>query len=112
EAEIVAMRDQLVHRGPDDAGLLVAGEVGLGFRRLRIIDLAGGHQPMASPGGRAHAVFNGEIYNYRSLRRLLQSRGVTLRTQSDTETILGLYEVFGLRCVEYLRSEEHTSELQ
>jgi asparagine synthase (glutamine-hydrolysing) len=103
EAEIVAMRDQLVHRGPDDAGLLLAGEVGLGFRRLRIIDLAGGHQPMASPGGGAHVVFNGEIYNYRSLRRLLQSRGVALRTESDTETILGLYEVFGRRCVEYLQ---------
>lgn len=103
EAEIVAMRDQLIHRGPDDAGLLIAGDVGLGFRRLRIIDLGGGHQPMVSPGGGAHIVFNGEIYNYRSLRRLLQSRGVALRTESDTETILGLYEVFGLRCVEYLQ---------
>jgi asparagine synthase (glutamine-hydrolysing) len=102
EPEIVAMRDLLVHRGPDDAGTLIDGEVGLGFRRLRIIDLASGHQPMASPRGGAHIVFNGEIYNYRGLRRLLQSRGVTLRTQSDTETILGLYEVFGLRCVEFL----------
>ena len=102
ETEIAAMRDLLAHRGPDDAGALVKGEVGLGFRRLRIIDLAAGHQPMASPRGDAHIVFNGEIYNYRSLRRLLQSRGLTLRTQSDTETILGLYDVFGLRCVEFL----------
>jgi asparagine synthase (glutamine-hydrolysing) len=102
EREITAMRDLLVHRGPDDAGVLVAGEVGLGFRRLRIIDLAGGRQPMASPRGSAHIVFNGEIYNYRGLRRMLAARGVALRTESDTETILGLYEVFGLRCVEYL----------
>jgi asparagine synthase (glutamine-hydrolysing) len=102
ERELTAMRDQLVHRGPDDAGLLVEGGVGLGFRRLRIIDLAGGHQPMAGPSGRCHIVFNGEVYNYRGLRRLLAGRGVTLRTRSDTETILGLYEVFGLRCVEYL----------
>jgi asparagine synthase (glutamine-hydrolysing) len=103
EAELAAMRDLLVHRGPDDAGLLIDGEVGLGFRRLSIIDVgAGGHQPMASPSGRSHIVFNGEIYNYRGLRRLLRGRGVTLRTESDTETILGLYELFGLRCVEYL----------
>jgi asparagine synthase (glutamine-hydrolysing) len=102
QGEVVAMRDLLAHRGPDGAGLLIDGSVGLGFRRLRVIDLAGGHQPMPSPGGQAHIVFNGEIYNYRSLRRLLASRGVTLRTESDTETILGLYELFGLRCVEYL----------
>ncbi len=102
ESEVVAMRDLLVHRGPDGAGLLIDGSVGLGFRRLRVIDLAGGHQPMASPCGQAHVVFNGEIYNYRSLRRLLASRGVTLRTESDTETILGLYELFGPRCVEHL----------
>jgi asparagine synthase (glutamine-hydrolysing) len=102
EAEIVAMRDLLVHRGPDDAGLLLDGAVGLGFRRLRIIDLAGGRQPMASPRGGAHIVFNGEIYNYRALRRLLAARGVRLRTASDTETILGLYEELGLRCVEQL----------
>ncbi|MBV8201931.1 MAG: asparagine synthetase B, partial [Acidobacteria bacterium] len=62
EPEIVAMRDLLAHRGPDDAGALIAGEVGLGFRRLRIIDLASGHQPMAGPRGGAHIVFNGEIY--------------------------------------------------
>ncbi|MBV8202727.1 MAG: asparagine synthase (glutamine-hydrolyzing), partial [Acidobacteria bacterium] len=70
--------------------------------RLRIIDLEGGRQPMADAAGTLHLVFNGEIYNYRGLRRLLQARGVSLRTQSDTETILGLYEVFGLRCVEFL----------
>jgi asparagine synthase (glutamine-hydrolysing) len=101
-AEVAAMRDLLVHRGPDDDGLYVDGPVGLGFRRLQIIDLAGGHQPMADASGTLQLVFNGEIYNYRGLRRLLLSRGIALRTQSDTETILGLYQLFGLRCVEYL----------
>lgn len=102
EAEIVAMRDALVHRGPDDAGLWIEGSTALGFRRLSIIDLEGGHQPMANRAGDAHLVFNGEIYNYRDLRRHLEERGVELRTSSDTETILGLYDLYGEACVEHL----------
>ncbi len=100
--EVVAMRDLLAHRGPDGSGIHLDGAVGLGFRRLKIIDPAGGDQPMANARGTVHLVFNGEIYNYRSLRRLLLSRGIELRTQSDTETIVGLYELFGPRCVDYL----------
>ena len=101
--EVVAMRDLLAHRGPDDAGAFVAGSVGLGHRRLRIIDLEGGHQPMANARGTVHVVFNGEIYNYLELREMLTARGQRLRTRSDTETILGLYDLYGSACVEHLR---------
>jgi asparagine synthase (glutamine-hydrolysing) len=101
--EILSLRETMLHRGPDDAGVFVEGNVGLGHRRLRIIDLSGGRQPMANGRASAHIVFNGEIYNYRELRRLLEGRGVRLRTQSDTETILGLYDLFGDDCVHHLR---------
>lgn len=102
EREIGAMSDLIIHRGPDGRGALIDGSVGLGFRRLVVIDPSGGRQPMSNDRGTVHLVFNGEIYNYRGLRRMLQSRGVRLRSQSDTETILGLYELFGVRCVDYL----------
>src|SRR5262245_50435105 len=101
--EVVAMRDALAHRGPDDAGYHVDGPVGLGHRRLQIIDLEGGHQPMANARGTVHVVFNGEIYNYPELRQMLLGRGIPLQTRSDTETILGLYELYGADCVEHLR---------
>src|SRR5262249_6496923 len=102
---IVAMRDRLVHRGPDDEGVFVspAGRVGLGFRRLRIIDLsAAANQPMANEDGAIRVVFNGEIYNYRELRRPLQARGHVFRTNADTETILHLYEERGTAFVDEL----------
>jgi asparagine synthase (glutamine-hydrolysing) len=72
-------------------------------RRLRIIDLGGGAQPMTNGRGTVQIVFNGEIYNYRELRAMLLGRGIPLRTQSDTETILGLYDLYGSECVNYLR---------
>jgi asparagine synthase (glutamine-hydrolysing) len=103
EPTLLAMRDSLAHRGPDDAGLFLDGNVGLAHRRLRIIDLEGGRQPMVNSRGDVTVVFNGEIYNYRELRSMLISRGVSLRTQSDTETILGLYDLFGEDCVDHLR---------
>jgi asparagine synthase (glutamine-hydrolysing) len=103
EQMVLAMRDRLEHRGPDDAGIYLDGAVGLGHRRLKIIDLEGGHQPMANERGTIQLVYNGEIYNYRELRTMLQSRGIRLRTKSDTETILGLYELYGERCVDHLR---------
>jgi asparagine synthase (glutamine-hydrolysing) len=102
ERELVAMRDLMTHRGPDEAGSFVDGAAGLGHRRLQIIDLGGGHQPMANASGTVHVVFNGEIYNYRELQKLIESRGITLQTNSDTETILGLYELFGLDFVDHL----------
>src|SRR5947207_835487 len=106
-AEIGRMADRLVHRGPDDAGFLFADEggvahfgrdfdpgsapaqprafLGFGHRRLSIIDLAGGHQPMGDPVGQVWLSYNGELYNYRALRHELERRGRTFRTASDTE---------------------------
>ncbi|HTM31102.1 MAG TPA: asparagine synthase (glutamine-hydrolyzing) [Vicinamibacterales bacterium] len=100
ESTVLAMRDVMPYRGPDDAGLYVSGPVGLGHRRLSIIDLGGGHQPMANAASTHWIIFNGEIYNYRELRQDLLQRGHTFRTQSDTEVILALYAERGERCVE------------
>ncbi len=100
---IRTMCSAIRHRGPDDEGSFVAGPVGLGMRRLSIIDLAGGRQPMATEDGSHTIVFNGEIYNYRELRAGLVARGHVVRTHSDTETIVHLYEELGPRVVERLR---------
>lgn len=97
------MADAIVHRGPDDDGYYVKGHVGLGFRRLSIIDLSGGHQPLANEDETIWIVFNGEIYNYQELRALLLTKGHVFRTQSDTEVIVHLYEEYGRDCVEKLR---------
>jgi asparagine synthase (glutamine-hydrolysing) len=103
EPEVVtAMRDVISYRGPDDSGNFIDGPVGLGFRRLSIIDLSGGHQPMAHAERRLTIIFNGEIYNYRDLREAMIGRGHTFRTHSDTEVILNLYAERGERCVELL----------
>jgi asparagine synthase (glutamine-hydrolysing) len=93
----------MVHRGPDDEGIYIRGRVGLGMRRLSIIDLATGHQPISNEDGTLWIVFNGEIYNHRALREQLQARGHRYRTNSDTETILHLYEEYGRDCVQHLR---------
>ena len=97
------MLQSILHRGPDDDGRLVDGELAMGMRRLSIIDLVDGKQPMWDESGRYAVVFNGEIYNYRELRRQLISRGHTLRTHSDTEVIVHLYEECGPACLEQLR---------
>jgi asparagine synthase (glutamine-hydrolysing) len=102
-ALIKSMADAISHRGPDDDGYFISGPVGLGFRRLSIIDLSGGHQPLSNEDGTVHIVFNGEIYNYKELRQYLLGRGHSFRTQSDTETIVHLYEDLGEACVEKLR---------
>src|SRR5437867_5136428 len=91
------------HRGPDDEGLFVDSGVGLGMRRLSIIDLSGGQQPIFNEDGSKVIVFNGEIYNYRDLRQRLLARGHVLRTHSDTETVLHLYEDLGPDCARELR---------
>jgi asparagine synthase (glutamine-hydrolysing) len=101
-AALERMNDALVHRGPDDQGAVLLGEAGLAMRRLSIIDLARGHQPMANEDGTAWIVFNGEIYNHRELRRDLVRRH-EFRTDSDTEVILHLYEERGERVVDELR---------
>jgi len=102
ERRLQAMRDSMVHRGPDDAGLMVRGRVGLAHRRLSIIDLAGGHQPMSDPGGRLWISYNGELYNFQSLRESLKEQGCTFSTQSDTEVVLRAFEVYGPDCVGHL----------
>src|SRR5213593_3995447 len=103
EALLKRMRDVLRHRGPDGEGLLLDGPVGLGHRRLAIVDVAGGQQPMANEDESIWITFNGEIYNHAALRPGLEARGHRYRTRSDTETILHLYEEEGERCVERLQ---------
>jgi asparagine synthase (glutamine-hydrolysing) len=100
---VKAMADTIRHRGPDDEGYYVSGPIGLGFRRLSIIDLQSGHQPLSSEDGRIWIVFNGEIYNFQELRAFLLSKGHVFRTQSDTEVIVHLYEELGPQCLEKLR---------
>ena len=97
------MLSVLYHRGPDEEGVHLAGGVGLGMRRLSIIDLPGGHQPIANEDGTVIVVFNGEIYNYRELRSSLAARGHRFSTNSDTEVIVHLYEDAGDDCVQALR---------
>lgn len=96
------MTEALQHRGPDDEGYFVQGPVALGFRRLSIIDLAGGRQPMSNEDGWIHVVFNGEIYNFKSLREELEGEGHVFRTSSDTEVIVHGYEEWGDRVVDRL----------
>jgi asparagine synthase (glutamine-hydrolysing) len=104
ERETLArMNAALVHRGPDDEGQVVLGEAGLAMRRLAIIDLATGHQPIANEEGTIWIVGNGEIYNHRELRRGLAPRGHRFATESDVEVILHLYEERGERVVDELR---------
>jgi asparagine synthase (glutamine-hydrolysing) len=93
----------MAHRGPDDEGVYIGDGVAIGMRRLSIIDLNNGSQPISNEDGTVWIVFNGEIYNYQELRRDLERRGHTLRTASDTETIVHLYEDLGPRCVDRLR---------
>lgn len=100
---LAGMCSVIHHRGPDEWGTWHDGAIGIGMKRLKIIDLAGGHQPMATPNGNLHIVFNGEIYNYRELRKLLEGRGHIFSTSSDTETILYAYQEFGETCVDHLR---------
>jgi asparagine synthase (glutamine-hydrolysing) len=103
EELVRGMADMIAHRGPDDEGFYISGFLGLGFRRLSIIDLATGHQPLSNEDGTVWIVFNGEIYNYQELRTFLQGKGHVFKTQTDTEVIVHLYEEFGEACVEKLR---------
>ena len=102
-AAVKAMADSLRHRGPDDEGFYCAPGVGLGHRRLSIIDLEGGRQPISNEDGSVWIVFNGEIYNFEELNRQYLSTGHTFRTRSDTETIVHLYEELGEACFAQLR---------
>ena len=103
EAVIRNMTQSLTHRGPDDEGYFVKGRVGLGHRRLSIIDRSGGKQPISNEDVSSVIIFNGEIYNYRGLAARLANAGHTFKTRSDTETILHAYEEYGADCVQHLR---------
>src|SRR6266852_3828397 len=97
------MMGALTHRGPDEDGLLVAPSAALGMRRLSIIDLPGGHQPVFNETGNVAVVFNGEIYNFPQLRKTLEGSGHAFRTHSDTEVIVQAYEEWGEQCLRELR---------
>jgi asparagine synthase (glutamine-hydrolysing) len=96
------MGHRMLHRGPDDEGYLIHGSMGMGMRRLSVIDLAGGRQPIGSEDGMVHVVLNGEIFNYLDLRAQLVSRGHHFSTRSDTEVLVHLYEELGRECVHEL----------
>ncbi|NNE98780.1 MAG: asparagine synthase (glutamine-hydrolyzing) [Pyrinomonadaceae bacterium] len=103
ERVLCAMRDVITHRGPDDRGVYIKANIGLGHRRLSIVDVAHGHQPMFNSDKTTTLVFNGEIYNHGDHRDELEAKGYKYETTSDTETILYLYEEYGFECVEKLR---------
>lgn len=100
---IVKMGDEIKHRGPDDSGYYVKDNVALGHRRLSIIDLSGGHQPITNEDGSCWIVFNGEIFNHKQLRQELEQKGHKFRTNSDTEVIIHAYEEYGEDCATLLR---------
>ena len=102
-AQVHRMCQSIVHRGPDDEGIYTQGPVGLGMRRLSIIDLSGGHQPIHNEDKSIWIVYNGEIYNFPELRRGLEQRGHKFYTHTDTEIIVHLYEELGADCVKKLR---------
>ena len=103
EAKLVAMRDILHHRGPDDAGIFIDRNIGLGHRRLSIVDVAHGAQPMFNGDRSCAIVYNGEVYNHADYRDELEARGYEFQNRSDTETILHLYAEYGRDCVDHLR---------
>src|ERR1700690_2510008 len=93
----------ITHRGPDDEGFYTDGAIAIGMRRLSIVDVKGGHQPLTNEDGTLWIVFNGEIYNHLALREQLIARGHRYTTHSDTETVIHLYEEYGAHCVQHLR---------
>ncbi len=97
------MNEAIRHRGPDEDGFYFSDGVGLGMRRLSIIALKSGQQPIPNQDRSAWIVFNGEIYNYRELRKQLESLGHTFHTNSDTEAIVAAYDQYGTDCPKYLR---------
>ena len=100
---LAEMNQRIVHRGPDDDGFFVEGNAGLAMRRLSIIDIKTGHQPITNEDENLWIVYNGELYNHQELRKDLEARGHRYRTRSDTETIIHLFEEYGRDCVKYLR---------
>ena len=102
EAVVRRMMAAMIHRGPDEEGILLASPVAVGMRRLSIVDLPGGSQPVWNETETIAVVYNGEIYNFRELRAELEALGHRFRTRSDTEVVVHAYESWGERCVERL----------
>src|SRR5262249_10547957 len=102
-ATLLSMREQMIHRGPDDQGHYFEPGIGLGHRRLSIIDLSSGRQPIQNEAGDHWVVYNGEIYNFQELRALLSKRGHVFTTQTDTEVIVHAYEEWGDECLRRFR---------
>ncbi len=100
---LAQMRDVIAHRGPDDWGEFIDKNIGLGHRRLSIVDVAHGHQPMFNQDKSCVIIYNGEVYNHADYREELEAKGYKFQTHCDTETILHLYEEYGIKCVEKLR---------
>jgi len=100
---LASMNRQITHRGPDDEGLFLDGNVGIAMRRLSIIDVKSGHQPLSNETGDVWIVYNGEVYNHQDSRKEMEARGHVYRTHSDTESIIHLYEEYGRDCVQHLR---------
>ncbi len=101
--QLKRMTDIIMHRGPDDSGFFSEAGIGLGFRRLSIIDLAEGHQPISNEDDSIWLIFNGEIYNYKALREMLVQKGHRFKTHTDTEVVLHMYEEYGEECVKHFR---------
>ena len=100
---LLQMRDTMLHRGPDDAGLWTEGNIGFAHRRLSILDLSiAGHQPFLSDDGRNIITYNGEVYNFKELRKDLEQKGFQFKTQTDTEVIINYYRLEGADCVSKL----------
>ena len=100
--QLIDMRDSMAHRGPDDCGLFIQNDIGLAMRRLSVIDLETGKQPMTNEDDSLVLVFNGEIYNYVELRNNSLKNRHSFKTKSDTEVIVHLYEDYGAECVKHL----------
>src|ERR1044072_468866 len=104
EAELLArMNEAIIHRGPDEDGIYLKGHVGLAMLRLAIIDLKSGQQPIANEEGTAWIVYNGEVYNYREVKKELEARGHRFHTDCDTEVVLHAYLEYGADCPKHLR---------
>ncbi|MEM8897148.1 MAG: asparagine synthase (glutamine-hydrolyzing) [Bacteroidota bacterium] len=101
--QLERMSDTLYYRGPDDSGQYISGNVGLGFRRLSIIDLEGGHQPLANEDETIWIAFNGEVYNFQEIKKVLEAKGHVFRTNTDSEVVVHAYEEYGEACVDHLR---------
>ena len=99
EDSLKKMSLKMKHRGPDDDGIIIEKNIGIGMRRLSIIDIEGGHQPISNSSNNIHVVLNGEIYNYKELREELESKGYKFQSKSDVEVLVHLYEEEGLECI-------------